>query len=511
MSIKKVLFALVGLVTGIQVSADDTFYDNGFTYSLKGNKSSLVLESYQAIPGKDYSLPLHIPASVRHNGKTYSVWRIDSKAFKGVTEVQSIVIDEGIENIGNYAFECCTNLKSISLPASVESIGEGVFGSCYNLTSIVVDENNECYDSRDNSNAIIDSDNDELLAACPSTKIPSSVRIIGNRAFFHCNIMEDLVIPEGVKIIGDEVFYGCSSLKSICLPETLTEIGGNAFEGCNTLTSIVIPKNVTKIFNNIFAGCYNLTSIMVDSANPTYDSRSDCNGIVRKADSALIATCRTTTITNDIKALDGECFRGTVIHSVNIPKTLTNISDYAFIDCYWIDTINVESNHPIYTSPKGSNALLSKDGKTLLLGCRTTIIPESTESIGDNAFWGRYPKLVLLIPKHVRTIGYSAFRNCNALSEVIIPKTVQTIKSEAFYGCMNLSVVQINAPLKSIYDYTFSNCYSLYAVSLPEGLETIENHAFDGCKNLKHITIPPSVTKIDKHAFKGCPNYIKSD
>lgn len=139
MSIKKVLFALVGLVTGIQVSADDTFYDNGFTYSLKGNKSSLVLESYQAIPGKDYSLPLHIPASVRHNGKTYSVWRIDSKAFKGVTEVQSIVIDEGIENIGNYAFECCTNLKSISLPASVESIGEGVFGSCYNLTSVVVD------------------------------------------------------------------------------------------------------------------------------------------------------------------------------------------------------------------------------------------------------------------------------------------------------------------------------------------------------------------------------------
>lgn len=40
MSIKKVLFALVGLVTGIQVSADDTFYDNGFTYSLKGNKRS---------------------------------------------------------------------------------------------------------------------------------------------------------------------------------------------------------------------------------------------------------------------------------------------------------------------------------------------------------------------------------------------------------------------------------------------------------------------------------------
>ena len=94
------------------------------------------------------------------------------------------------------------------------------------------------------------------------------------------------------------------------------------FCGCNSLTSIVIPKNVTKIGNgNIFTYCNNLTSIIVDNDNQNFDSRSNCNGIVRKSDSELIATCRTTTIGNDINALGDYCFDGTTIHFIHIPES----------------------------------------------------------------------------------------------------------------------------------------------------------------------------------------------
>lgn len=503
---RKVLFAFVWLTAVVQVFAGRSFSSDGFKYTIMKDGVSLSLTGYQPVTGVDYSQTLHIPAHITYNGKAYSVKRIAPKAFKGVTEVRSVVVDEGIENIGSHAFECCVNLKSIHLPTSVESIGGGLFGSCYNLVSVVVAAGNECYDSRDNSNAIIDTDNDELLVACSSTRIPASVRSIGDFAFYHCNVMEKLVIPNGVETIGNNAFFGCSSLKTVSLPETLAEIGGDAFCGCNSLTSILIPKNVVRIGNgNVFAGCGSLASVVVDDANPNYDSRSDCNGIVRKADSALVATCRATTIGNDISVLGSYCYYGTAIHSVNIPKSVTEIHESAFDGCGVIDEMTVAADNPAYMSPEGSNAILSRDGRTLFFGCRTTVIPHGVETIGNNAFMGRYSRLMLRVPETVKTIGLFAFSGCDDLSEVIIPQSVRSVGAYAFSGCSNLSAVQILAPLKRIDDNTFSRCYNLSAVSLPDGIEVIDSYAFSSCRNLEHISIPSSVIKVEGTAFENCP------
>ncbi len=487
------------------VVAEDDFCENGFTYRILSDSNSVSISSYQPTKAIDYTKPFHISSSVIHDGKEYKVRRMDKKAFRGVTEIQEIVIDEGIEYIGSESFEYCINLKSIYIPASVEIIGERIFGSCFSLTSVVVDAQNEDLDSRDNSNAIIDSDNDELLAACSASKIPSSVKSIGSFSFSFCNTMEELVVPEGVEEIGSAAFWGCSSLKSISLPESLTEIGGDVFSGCNSLTSIVIPKNVKEIGSEIFNFCNHLTSIRVDSANPYYDSRSDCNGIVRKSDSALVAACKATTIGDDICVLEDGCFYGTLIHSLNIPKSVVKISPYAFGACYEIDEITVAADHPVYISPEGSNALLTKDGKTLVLGSRTTVIPDGVETIGDRAFYGRFIKVVLRLPESVKNIENNAFTCCNSIFDVILPESVQSMGSGVFQGCANLTTVQIQSPIKQIGEYTFEKCPRLSFVSLPEGLEEIKNWAFDGCTSLQHITLPSSVKKIEPEAFSNCP------
>ena len=486
------------------VVAEDDFCENGFTYRILSDSNSVSISSYQPTKAVDYTKPFHIPSSVIHDGKEYKVHNIGSKAFRGVTEIQEIVIDEGIEYIGSESFEYCINLKSIYIPASVCYVGEGIFGSCYSLTSVVVDAQNKDLDSRDNSNAIIDSEDDELLAACSASKIPPSVKSIGDWAFYHCNTMEEVAIPEGVEVIGICAFWGCSGLKSISLPESLTEIRGEAFAGCNSLTSVFIPKNLKEIFDGAFAGCNNLTSIRVDSANPYYDSRSDCNGIVRKSDSTLIVACRTTTFGDDIRALEDDCFYGTIIHSLKIPKTVVKISPYAFCGCYEIDEITVAPDHPTYISPEGSNSLLTKDGKTLVLGSRTTVIPDGVETIGEGAFWGRYPKLILRLPESVKNIEDNAFARCNSIFDVILPESVQSMGSDVFQGCANLTTVQILSPIKQIGVRTFANCPRLSFVSLPEGLEEIKYCAFDGCTSLQHITLPSSVTKIGWEAFSNC-------
>ena len=504
--VRTVLSILICFTSTVHALADEGFCENGFTYTILEDSHSLSLKRYQAVAGTDYSQPLHVPAIVKHDGRKYLVKEIESEAFKGATEVLSVVIDEGIEHIGEHVFEHCVNLEIIHFPASAKYIGGCLFGSCYNLKTIVVNENNKRYDSRDNSNAIIESDEDKIQAACSSTKIPTTVKSIGSHAFYCCNTMEQLVIPEGVERIGFNAFKGCSSLKNITLPGTLTEIEDNAFAYCNSLTSIVIPKNVTNIADqNIFAGCNNLTSVRVDYANLVYDSRSECNGIVRKSDSTLIATCKTTVISEGVKRLGSGCFIGLPIHSIMIPQSVVEIPSSAFDRCYELDEIKLASNNPNYISPEGSNALLSKDGKTLLLGCRTTVIPYGVETIGEGAFSCRYANLVLRLPETIKTIESFAFSRCDALCELIIPKAVRVVEPYAFKDCVNLAVVQILSPIKVIQSHTFSGCHRLSTVNIPEGVEAIERGAFENCKSLEHVTQPSSIKKIHDSAFANCP------
>ena len=517
--ISKVLVVMLLFVAAIPSFSIETFTENGFIYKVQrdncsqfhyNDTASLAVIGYVVDSLSDYSKPLHIVASVRYNGRKYSVTRIETGAFQNHAEIQSVVVDEGIMSIGKEAFDRCVSMKSVYLPASLSGINGNPFTNCSSLASIVVDARNEDLDSRDGSNAIIVKDDDVLLAACSSTTIPSSVKKIARRAFDGCNMMERLVVPEGVETIESFAFNGCGGMKEISLPETLKGIDHDAFWGCTSLASIVIPNNVSDIcFGNIFNGCYNLRSITVDGANTVYDSRSNCNGIVRKSDSTLVATCRATVITNDIKSLESRCYSGTLIHSLNIPKSIISIKADAFSECWEIDDITVEPGNAFYCSLSGSNALLSKDGKTLVVGSRTTVIPEGVEKIGDFAFSGRYMKSVLDIPQSVKEIGNHAFRDCSVLSDMVIPKSVERIGESCFSNCHNLRSVILSPSLKNVPDYAFSYCHGLSAVVIPDGIETIRNYAFMNCSSLKTVCLPSTAANVDKMAFDASTQVTK--
>lgn len=488
---------------------NETFCENGFEFRMlrAGDTSSLVVTGYHPMPSVDYSQPLHIPASVVHDGKTYTVEKIWKNALRDLACLQYVIVDDGIQTINDNAFARCINLKSVYIPASVYGVAPGAFSSCYNIETLTVDPGNEYIDSRDSSNAIIDVDNDELLVACPSTRIPASVKSIGNMAFINCTTIEELVIPEGVESIGYDAFENCSSLKSVSLPESLKAISHSAFSGCSSLTAVRIPKNVSEISsNNIFSGCNSLSSITVDADNPYYYSSPECASIVRKADSMLTATCSRTVIGDDVRAIGSGSFDGTTIHSVQIPLSVTHIGTQTFDGCDEIDVLTVDSGNPRYISPMGSNAILTKDGKTLVVGCRTTVIPDGVEEIGPHAFSGRLSKYALYLPDGLKAIGYGAFCRCNSLREVILPPSIRHIGEYAFSDCTFLSSVYIQSSVKTIEGQTFSGCRNLSSVCLPEGLQVIAYCAFSGCASLTNINIPSSVTRIEWGAFRGCNN-----
>ena len=53
-----------------------------------------------------------------------------------LSDIKSVVIENGVTSIGSYAFEHCTGLESVTIPNSVTSIGYYAFQSCASLTAV---------------------------------------------------------------------------------------------------------------------------------------------------------------------------------------------------------------------------------------------------------------------------------------------------------------------------------------------------------------------------------------
>ena len=207
-------------------------------FSVSGINYKVKDSSTVEVSGADKTFAsLTIPSSVVYDGKSYEVTSIVTKAFSE-----------------------CISLTSVSIPKSVTTIGTKAFIHCSGLTSITVDAGNPNYDSRNNCNAIIDKQSNEMIAACKNTLIPDNVESIEG-AFEGCSGLTTIVIPNSVTRIGTSAFEDCSNLKSVIMPKSLTYIGRYAFEDCSSLTAITIPHDVASIGECAFQDCINLSTI----------------------------------------------------------------------------------------------------------------------------------------------------------------------------------------------------------------------------------------------------------
>ena len=183
-----------------------------------------------------------IPSSV-----TRIIW-----AFSGRTDLQEIVIPEGVTIIGEEAFRDCTNLRKIVLPSSITEIGCDVFLGCTSLHKIVIPESVTSIGSS--------------FSGCTGLQevvISSSVTEIGDYAFSDCIDLREVVIPEGVTRIGFRAFDGCTGLRRIVIPSTITTIDEEAFRDCTSLCEVVISEGVRGIGFRAFGDCINLCEIVI--------------------------------------------------------------------------------------------------------------------------------------------------------------------------------------------------------------------------------------------------------
>ena len=337
------------------------------------------------------------------------------------------------------------------------------------------------YDSRNNCNAIIKTSDNSLIRGCKNTIIPTSVTNIGNSAF-DC----------------------CSDLTSINISASVTNIGNNAFQFCSGLTSIDIPASVTNIGEYAFYGCSGLISIVVESGNSVYDSRNNCNAIIKTNDNNLLLGCKNTVIPTGVTSIENLAFALCYdLTSINIPARVTNIGEYAFRDCCGLTSIVVENGNNVYDSRNNCNAIIKTNDNNLLLGCKNSIIPTGVTNIGEYAFAYCGGLTSINIPASVTNIGNNAFRGCNDLTSINFSAGVTNIGEYAFAYCRSLTSINIPASVTNIGGYAFEKCSSLTSINIPESVTSIATNTFSE-SGLTSLNIPASITNIGAWAFYLC-------
>lgn len=88
----------------------------------------------------------------------------------------------------------------------------------------------------------------------------NEVEVIEADAFNQCNI-EKIHIPSSVRSIGDGAFFWCDDLTEVTFDEGITDIGGMAFQHCVSLESVTLPASLTNVGDYLFYECENMTGI----------------------------------------------------------------------------------------------------------------------------------------------------------------------------------------------------------------------------------------------------------
>lgn len=89
---------------------------DGVWYSLDTiNQQATVINSQD----RDYEGEFVIPSSLLYKGVIYNVLKIGDEAFFCCYNLATVIISEGVIDIGFSAFDSCTELQNISLPKSL--------------------------------------------------------------------------------------------------------------------------------------------------------------------------------------------------------------------------------------------------------------------------------------------------------------------------------------------------------------------------------------------------------
>lgn len=314
-------------------------------------------------------------------------------------------------------------------------------------------------------------------------------RILLQNTFCH---NKDYVIDmSGITGIEDYAFEGCQS-ENIINTGDITSCSKKSFYGYPVLF------NEQKYMNGVF----------------TIDNRI----LVAVNDDSVVEIPRDINVAVDNLSFGEDDNKEVIIYDINqlryIPgiKGKLTIKDTSYLTFLQMQDIlnyacrvkelNIVDN-PFYCTV--NNAVFTKDKKVLVYFQNNIKgryeIPEGTETIWDNAFYGASLSSVKL-PESLCYIHANAFCECK-LSAVEFNHTMthfeQCCGNGIFSSCGTFSELEIPGYVKGLSKNMFSNS-KINKLVLNEGLESIESGALSGY-TAQEITLPKSLKYVGNYNF----------
>lgn len=347
--------------------------------------------------------------------------------------------------------------------------------------------------------------------------VPSTVKSVGNCAFFNLRTLSEVKIEEGLRHVGSYAFAGCAELTTILLPSSLETIGSYAFAGISTFNGSELEKLSVKLEKVAFGENSRLSTIggyafyntenmttfdLPDSEGYTFDYLAFDESYLSKftSSSSKYATDNGAVYSSDFKTVYYMPLRKE--GNLTVHEGTEKIANYAFYNSYNLNTVGI----PASVKEIGDFAFSHCSALEEIVFADNSVL----ESIGKSAFAYSGLKSITL-PSGVSALGKEVFLECAALETAYLPDTVETIPDYAFYACTSLTGFSLNSAVTSIGDYAFFKCTALssYTFSSNSMLNEIGSHAFADCQSLSVLHLPTSLVTVKDYAFAGLESPIK--
>lgn len=430
---------------------------------------------------------------------------IETEAFWGCDNLESVTISEGVRAICGDAFARCDKLTSFHVPStaiigSAREYYVGSDGYYYDYTAwldrlystsvgtMVIDGETVRTKYIPKNGLPVGAYTRVLCGRVGKTPIAGSgietITVAEGNPYFKAvdNVLYDksgevliaypaastsksFTVPEGVKFINHYAF-AYSTLETINLPDSLRNIETHALYCCRNLKNITMPKNVRNIDEGIFWECDSLENVYVDDENPYY---YDVDGVVF---AQRFEELRMSTWSNGSKSVEVSSWKFTgelytpethvleketveITYQAEAEEENSGTTDNSTSNDYEVDEYYEVSDVLLCENPV--ELIYYPEGKT----AATYTVPAEVDYVCCN-----FPNVKeLIIPEGVYTLGYNVINPWGGvLKTITIPASVKYIES---YNDSYPSTLTIKGYTNSCADI-FAKTHNINFVSIGE-------------------------------------------
>lgn len=364
--------------------------------------------------------------------------------------------------------------------------------------------------------------------------LPSTLQIIGKRAFYCCQQLQAVYMGDNVTAIGEYAFYACANLRTIHLSESLQALGSYAFSNCHMLTGITIPASVTYMPAR-WSPWPDLTTVVVAGFNPFYYTLEleSFSGAGATADGAFLladngerlvsyamnhpSNKESLVVPQGVKALGNSSLANGAYKSISLPEGLETIGAGALYCCSLLTELTI----PAGVTAIGSQAFAGNPDFTKI-ELKSKVPPTLA---GANAF-NATNNCPIVVPFGCRPAYIAAPVWSDLASRIVENSTPEdnqiiytstdhqpcaysgsTENSEYFYDettGVDYGIITFSEPLTELADDCFRSVTNLKRVFLPSTLEVIGKNSFMACNGLLSVKMENNVRIIGPYAFENC-------